>query len=384
VAQKKDQVFQLSLTEVAFIITFLLLMLLGYVVVKEQREKEVAQAALHRVQSTEQATNALRSAKAELAKALEAGGSANPDDVISAMVRVDAVRADRDRLQQRVDELDAKLTSLTKLEELLAKAAPQDRELITQQQINEALALREQIRKIVSLGSDQKHEQQNSDTKTKRAPQSGSQPSTQMSQGPVSTTSLIAAVKDAVTTAKALKRQLRETMSTELTTSNQEDQIRTLINDANAYVKVASSKAIHGGDVIKENTDLRGQVAFLKHRLDARGGRDFPPCWADEEGKVEFLFAVETKSGTVEITPAWPTRREGDAMALPGIAEALNGPHSHQDFPARVKKIFASGKRQPVECRHYVQLKSSIVNAVDSDRARLMIENFFYKTEVRR
>jgi hypothetical protein len=36
------------------------------------------------------------------------------------------------------------------------------------------------------------------------------------------------------------------------------------------------------------------------------------------------------------------------------------------------------------ECKYYVRLASLIQDAVTSDRRRLMVENLFYKVEVRR
>ncbi|RYF46717.1 MAG: hypothetical protein EOO27_38815 [Comamonadaceae bacterium] len=124
-------------------------------------------------------------------------------------------------------------------------------------------------------------------------------------------------------------------------------------------------------------------MAFLKNRLEARGGRDFPPCWADENGKVEFLFQIELKPDSVAVTQAWPPRRETDARALPGIGDVLDtSPHGTAGFISRVAGIFA--KSQTLQCRHYVQLRSAIADAVQSDRARLMVENYFYKTELRR
>lgn len=122
----------------------------------------------------------------------------------------------------------------------------------------------------------------------------------------------------------------------------------------------------------------------MKNRLDARGGRDYPPCWADEAGKVEFLFSVEVRPDSVVISPAWPARREAAARVLPGIEAVLDGPHSNQAFANKIQGIFNWSKEQNPECRHYVQLKSTITDAIQSDRARLMVENFFYKMEARR
>ena len=46
--------------------------------------------------------------------------------------------------------------------------------------------------------------------------------------------------------------------------------------------------------------------------------------------------------------------------------------------------VFDWSRSQKPECRHYVALRSTIADAVQSDRARLMVERFFYKSEVPR
>lgn len=156
-----------------------------------------------------------------------------------------------------------------------------------------------------------------------------------------------------------------------------------IVSDAKAFRELNQN----GGTVAdprKENADLRGQVAFLRNKL-ARGGLDHPPCWADESGKVEFLFNIEMKEGTFAVAPAWPPRRESDAKALPGIADLMSGqPVAAGDFARRVQGIFDASRKSDPQCRHYVQIRSLIGDAVQSDRARLLVENFFYKSEVRR
>ena len=70
-AQQNDNIFQLSLTEIAFTITFILLLLLGYLVFKEESARLAAEAALAEVQKFEQATTALNTAKSTLTSALQ-------------------------------------------------------------------------------------------------------------------------------------------------------------------------------------------------------------------------------------------------------------------------------------------------------------------------
>lgn len=55
VSKRSDQVFQLSLTEIAFTIAFILLLLLGYLVMRESAAKRAAEEALAKVQELEAA-----------------------------------------------------------------------------------------------------------------------------------------------------------------------------------------------------------------------------------------------------------------------------------------------------------------------------------------
>lgn len=383
-SQKNDQIFQLSLTEIAFIITFLLLLLLGYVVFKEESDRKAAQAALADVQSNTQAAAAMRLAHVELASALRTGGAKDPQKVISQLVAADSVRNERDRLKLKVDELNTKLTALVELEERLAKVKPAERVDITREEVISALALQDQVGMALTENRNNNPARDKPGDQTPPPPpQNVASHKETQSPVPIRKQELLPFVKQAIQTSETLKAELRTSMSKELTPGHEDEQIAEVVSAARNYAKMASTGS-RPADVAKENSDLRGQVAFLKNRLDARGGRDFPPCWADETGKVEYLFALETKSGTVLVSPAWTARRDASARALPGLDEALNGPHTHQDFPGRMRAIFNWSKSQSPECRHYVHLKSSIADAIQSDRARLMVENYFYKIEARR
>ena len=340
-AQPNDQVFQLSLTEIAFTIAFILLLLLGYQVINEQTGRQAAEAALAQVQGAERSAAALNTAKAGLADALKAAGIHNPDEAISQLIAADAVRAERDRLQQQLTDLDAKLTALTELQTQLQQAAEASQPGITQAAINAALVASAELKKQLKV-------QLNQDLPAGGEAQ---------------------AVLALVAAAKA-----------------QQDQALAAAAAASAGAANAATSPPTSPEALrKDNTDLRGQLAFLKNKLDAKGGRDYPPCWADENGKVEFLLAVEARPDSVAVAPAWPAHRETQARALPGMATTLaGGTIPLADFGNRIQGIYRWSQTQNPQCRHYVQFKSAIANAVQSDRARLLVEGYFYKSEVRR
>jgi hypothetical protein len=137
--------------------------------------------------------------------------------------------------------------------------------------------------------------------------------------------------------------------------------------------------------VLKENADLRGQMANMRNRFNAVGrGLDHPPCWADEAGNIEYLFNVELRQGVVIVTPAWPERRRQDAERLPSVAELTAAPVNAERFRTASRPILDISKRQDPECRHFVVLNNTIESRREADQARWMVEEFFYKREARK
>jgi hypothetical protein len=99
-------------------------------------------------------------------------------------------------------------------------------------------------------------------------------------------------VKQAIAATGELKRQMKAQLNKDLTSGQESQTIRDAVTTAKGYMEMAKIGATP--DLLKrENSDLRGKVAFLKNSLNARGGLDYPPCLTDETCKVEFLFSVE-------------------------------------------------------------------------------------------
>ncbi len=385
-SQGNDQVFQLSLTEIAFTISFILLLLLGYLVYREQSERLAAQEALAKVQKVEKAIETLNDAKAALAVGLAGAGASNPEDVITKLVAVEDVRAERDQLKQQVQDLDAKLTALGELRERLTKTAQADHPQATREEVESALALKDQIiKELNAVDHESKSPTQPALPGSSLSPVGQPQRPASASLVPVRDLQVkdpLGRVKQAIATTNEFKRGLKSELNREMKPGNEVQTVKEVVAAAKSFGEL--SKSSQSPELIKkENSDLRGQVAFLKNRLDARGGRDFPPCWADQNGKVEFLFSIETKPNAISVAPGWPQAREADARALPDIDAVLAAsPYSIEEFLKRVQGIFNWSKRHDPECRHYVYLKSSIPDAVQSDRVRLQVEGVFYKLEM--
>lgn len=356
---RNDQVFQLSLTEIAFTVSFILLLLLGYLVFKAESERRAAEEKLAGVQGAEQAAAAMQKARQELQAALATTGASKPEETITRLVEAERVRQERDALRQQLRDADAKLTALVEIQKRIDAAAPNEREGSVREAATQAIAFQAAVSQALNA-AEQK-------------PSENSQ-----AAGETGQRARLEQVKNALETFNAVASESRKLFGAPVTP----DQARSIVRDARAYRDAFKSGGLEVAR--KENSDLRGQVAFLKNRLNARGGRDYPPCWADESGKPQFLAAVELRSDGISVTRDWQDARSAEASKLPGFADFVGKIHSHAQFPGAVQPIFNWSRHQDPECRHYVLLRSTISDAVQSDRARLMVENFFYKSEARR
>lgn len=375
-SRRNDQVFQLSLTEIAFTLIFILLLLLGYLVVREQKEKEAALAALTKTKGAEASARSMEAARTELVKVLaDAGAGKNAqsiDEVISRLTIFQDAKAETERLKKQVEDLDAQLSAMTEVKKLLETAA--NKQNVEPDDLAEALTLQQKVREVLTkVEAGGQGVEENTGTKPDVDPQvRREQHKKALDQ-----------VQQAITTTGLLRLALKKQLDQDLTPGEEAQTVESVVAAAKAQADSAK-KGANLETAMKENSDLRGQVAFFKRRLEARGGRDYPPCWATESGSPEYLFSLELTPIGVQVKPSWPASREADAKALLGIDNALQSPVPMDAFVRNIQGVFNASKTADPQCRHYVYLKSSIVEAAASDRARLTVENYFYKNEARR
>jgi len=316
--RRSDQVFQLSLTEISFIVAFVLLLLLGWMVFNLQQKNEKAQEQLELVPSIEAARDAIVKAERAIKEQFEKVGISNPDEVVSALIEATRKEADFIRQQRRIEELEDRLSALTEVQKALDN----------------------------SLGDKN------------------------------------SAIKKQVHTALAFKQAVEEAAGKKVDDTNATDfgrQVGQLIKEQ-ASKEGEKTKA----QLVAENKDLRGQIAHLRRELNSRGGRDYPPCWADEvTGKVQYLFEVTITENGYLFASAWKEERSADAAKLNAAAVLTASPITIGEMRRRVAPIFEASKS--AECRHYVRLKvkGRMPDVETYNRHRLAIEDYFYKYEVR-
>jgi polyhydroxyalkanoate synthesis regulator phasin len=390
VRRKDDQIFQLSLTEIAFTLAFLLMLLLGYMLAQADRHAKGLELSLAKSGELDTNRKALEQARQNLAKALSEAG-AKPDEVISSLIAQAKLAQERDTLRKQVDDLDKQLSALTEVKKMLdaAKGGAGSSDVV-RKEVTDALALKAKLEE--RLGA-QEAVMVPSSIKATSTPASSVAAGTADTRSPTAKEPAAPTERpgrrDVATEALAglslkeqLTKQLHDQLGEPYVAGHEETLAQELVAARKELKAVASTSGGVAG-VAKENADLRGQVAFLKARLDARGGRDYPPCWADEQtGKVEFLFTIEISPDGLRVTPAWPEKRQADATSIPGVARFSEPTSlSLSEFSSAMQRIDRVSKEK--NCRHYVYVKNRVTDLGSFNRSRYAIENFFYKLELR-
>ena len=113
--QRNDQVFQLSLTEIALILVFLLMLLLGWLTIAAQKEAAQAKSDLDAIPNAQSIIAELERAREELRKAIERADVADPDKLFEDLVRYTSIVDKNKRLESALEKAQQELQDLASL-----------------------------------------------------------------------------------------------------------------------------------------------------------------------------------------------------------------------------------------------------------------------------
>jgi hypothetical protein len=141
----------------------------------------------------------------------------------------------------------------------------------------------------------------------------------------------------------------------------------------------ADSAVVASAELLDDNRNLRGQLLNLQQRMGA-GGRDYPPCWADSVGGIEYIYSVVLMEDRLSVRPIWPPHREADVDAIPGARSLIGEDWTRSEFRGRAQPILDWSRRQDPECRHFVRIADRIPSDKAAFKAQLLlVEDYFYK-----
>ncbi len=121
--------------------------------------------------------------------------------------------------------------------------------------------------------------------------------------------------------------------------------------------------------------------------LARKAGLGYPPCWVDPNGKPQYLFSIDLlPNDRIIVNRAWPEERNQDALAMEPVLQVqkiFGKSVPMGEFLSSANRILKiSNDTKPSACRHFVTLRNHIPDRHTGDRQRLKIENSFYKFEI--
>lgn len=117
--KRNDQVFQLSLTEIALILVFLLMLLLGWLTKAAQKEAEKVRADLEAIPNAQVVIRELERVKEELQKAIERAEVADPDKLFEDLVRYSSMVDKNKKLEEQLVIAKEELEDLREIMQML-------------------------------------------------------------------------------------------------------------------------------------------------------------------------------------------------------------------------------------------------------------------------
>ena len=127
--------------------------------------------------------------------------------------------------------------------------------------------------------------------------------------------------------------------------------------------------------LIAENQDLKQRVQYFLNK----GGFGPPPCFMDSFEKPEFIYQVQLYDTYFEIAPAWPAYRMKEVKAIPNAYFEYSKFLARKEFKRYFRPVFKWSKAQ--KCTHYVKImdKTSL-DAKKKYKLNLrLVEGYFYK-----
>jgi hypothetical protein len=168
---------------------------------------------------------------------------------------------------------------------------------------------------------------------------------------------------------------------------NRIDSIKKATRSAQQYTKLVEKTGASGfvAEIEKKDSEIstfKGQVAYLQRQLGiCKGlgkGSSYPPCWADEEGKPEFIYDVAVTEVGMLMKLANPQRREADLERLPIQNVTCNKELPVEEFVKMTYPLYNWSVEH--SCRFFVRLYDNTgpTQKEQYKKRRKTVEGHFY------
>ncbi|MDR2014290.1 MAG: hypothetical protein LBP99_01525 [Azoarcus sp.] len=288
---------------------------------------------------------------------------ANPDKIIHDLLDKSKVEAELTTEKKRVQELGAQLAGLTEAKKVLTRASRTPvLDGASVEALASALELRARLEQEFLVMSDQ-------------------------NVAKLTDSEIASRALAAVNFKRNIETLVERELGLPLIPGQEPVWGRWLLTDSNLFKSTLNGLTTSGagnGNTPRmagneNNNTLLAQVSFLRARLETLGDKTAPPCWFDDDGRVQFLLTIELlprTSNNVTVKSAWPPARETSAMAIPGIKQLLaTRGQTYASFKDRARSIARHSGQQ---CRYSVQVIDNLGNGMRSEAIHKELETFFH------
>jgi hypothetical protein len=133
-----------------------------------------------------------------------------------------------------------------------------------------------------------------------------------------------------------------------------------------------------------EILNLKGKNISLTKQIESNGkGLVYPPCWADSNGKAEYIYDIDLSNDGILIHDNQIPHRAAEQKKLPISKIKYDMVLSNSNFQRQVYPLLNWSKANKPECRFFVRIDDK----TDNDQKRLykgllkVVEGSFYKYE---
>ena len=162
--------------------------------------------------------------------------------------------------------------------------------------------------------------------------------------------------------------------------------ILSYINDLEKKIESLDSESSaekvidHIKKALSDNKTLLGQNKYLLRKAKGNG-LDHPPCWADQDGKPQYIYWMTILPGGIKTSAYdWPQNREDELKNIPGSKSIISETITPlKEFRKLAKPILDWSKKN--KCRHFVRIIDGKTTKKEYKNSTFTIEHFFYKYE---
>ena len=163
-----------------------------------------------------------------------------------------------------------------------------------------------------------------------------------------------------------------------------------LINENKKLISAVNENSLVANDLEKKIKELNNEKASLvknnkeliiKFKRVTGKGMVYPPCWIDDDAKIQYTFRLVVTDNKIRIENIFPLNRYDEYSLITKKIDYNKKYLTHGEFRNKMSSFLSFSKKQIPECRFYVKVKDETSRGAKAQwkRGLSSVESAFYK-----